>query len=40
MGFLGYALMSSATGLEAMQLVQRYLALTYTFVKINFQQKK
>lgn len=38
-GILGYALMSSATGLEAMQLVQRYLALTYTFVKINFQQK-
>lgn len=38
-GILGYALMSSATGLEAMQLVQRYLALTYTFVKINFQQE-
>jgi AraC-like DNA-binding protein len=38
-GILGYALMSSATGLEAMQLVQRYLALTYTFVKINFQQR-
>ncbi|PJF02914.1 AraC family transcriptional regulator [Acinetobacter seifertii] len=35
-GILGYALMSSATGLDAMKLVQRYLALTYTFVKINF----
>ncbi|MGL2985861.1 AraC family transcriptional regulator ligand-binding domain-containing protein [Acinetobacter baumannii] len=35
-GILGYALMSSATGLDAMNLVQRYLALTYTFVKINF----
>lgn len=35
-GILGYALMSSATGLAAMNLVQRYLALTYTFVKIHF----
>lgn len=38
-GILGYALMSSATGLEAMNLVKRYLALTYTFVKINFKQE-
>lgn len=38
-GILGYALMSSATGLDAMKLVQRYLALTYTFVKINFYQE-
>ncbi|MCY6410772.1 AraC family transcriptional regulator ligand-binding domain-containing protein [Acinetobacter sp. VNH17] len=37
-GILGYALMSSATGLDAMNLVQRYLALTYTFVKISFYQ--
>lgn len=37
-GILGYALMNSATGLDAMNLVQRYLALTYTFVKISFYQ--
>ena len=37
-GILGYALMSSATGFEAIQLIQRYLALTYTFVKIEFLQ--
>ncbi|USA48216.1 AraC family transcriptional regulator [Acinetobacter sp. C26M] len=38
-GILGYALMSSATGLDAMKLVQHYLPLTYTFVKINFHQE-
>ncbi len=38
-GILGYALMSSATGLDAMKLVQRYLPLTYTFVKIHFHQE-
>ncbi|MFM6906338.1 MAG: AraC family transcriptional regulator ligand-binding domain-containing protein [Acinetobacter tjernbergiae] len=38
-GILGYALMSSATGLDAMHLVKRYLALTYTFVKISSHQE-
>ena len=39
-GILGYALMSSATGLDAFKLAKRYLPLTYTFVKISFRLEK
>jgi AraC-like DNA-binding protein len=38
-GILGYAMMSSATGLDAFKLVKRFLPLTYTFVKISFRQE-
>lgn len=35
-GLLGYGLLSSATGREAVALAQRYLALTYTYVGMAF----
>ncbi|MBY8606703.1 AraC family transcriptional regulator [Burkholderia arboris] len=35
-GLLGYGLMSSATGMDAVALAGRYLALTYTFVGMTF----
>lgn len=35
-GLLGYGLLSSATGQEAVALAQRYLALTYAYVGITF----
>lgn len=35
-GLLGYGLLSSATGLEAIALAKRYLALTYTYVGLTF----
>jgi len=35
-GLLGYGLLSSATGEEAIALAQRYLALTYTYVAMAF----
>jgi AraC-like DNA-binding protein len=35
-GLLGYGLLSSATGREAIALAQRYLALTYAYVRITF----
>ncbi|MFP3891083.1 MAG: AraC family transcriptional regulator [Ralstonia sp.] len=35
-GLLGYGLLSSATGMAAMALARRYLALTYTYVGIAF----
>ncbi|KVK79099.1 AraC family transcriptional regulator [Burkholderia cepacia] len=36
-GLLGYGLLSSATGMDAVALAGRYLALTYTFVGMTFQ---
>lgn len=38
-GILGYGLMSSATGLDAMTMIQRFMPLTYTFVQIQFSQQ-
>jgi len=35
-GLLGYGLLSSATGMEAMALARRYLPLTFTYVEIAF----
>lgn len=35
-GLLGYGLLSSATGMDAVALAGRYLALTYTFVGMTF----
>lgn len=35
-GLLGYGLLSSATGVDAMALASRYLALTFTYVRIAF----
>ncbi|ABB07971.1 AraC family transcriptional regulator [Burkholderia lata] len=35
-GLLGYGLLSSATGMDAIALAGRYLALTYTFVGMTF----
>lgn len=35
-GLLGYGMLSSATGHQAIALVQRYLALTYAYVAITF----
>jgi AraC-like DNA-binding protein len=35
-GLLGYGLLSSATGVAAMALARRYLALTFTYVSIAF----
>ncbi|MGS0893341.1 AraC family transcriptional regulator [Burkholderia stagnalis] len=35
-GMLGYGLLSSATGMDAIALASRYLALTYTFVAMRF----
>ncbi|KVV28053.1 AraC family transcriptional regulator [Burkholderia cepacia] len=37
-GLLGYGLLSSATGMDAVALAGRYLALTYTFVGMTFHQ--
>jgi AraC-like DNA-binding protein len=39
-GLLGYGLLSSATGMDAIQLARRYLALTYTYVEIAFRRAR
>ena len=39
-GLLGYGLLSSATGMAAMALARRYLALTYTYVGIAFRRAR
>ncbi len=36
-GLLGYGLLSSATGMAAIALARRYLALTFTYVRMRFQ---
>ncbi|CAB3762454.1 AraC family transcriptional regulator [Burkholderia sp. MSh2] len=38
-GLLGYGLLSSATGMDAVALAGRYLALTYTFVAMTFRRE-
>jgi AraC-like DNA-binding protein len=39
-GLLGYGLLSSATGMHAVQLARRYLALTYTYVGMVYRRAK